>query len=69
MPAASIVELEVVGPEYSRVLVPARGGRFPVKLFDEAVEETERRFLRSVELRLHADVSVGALLAAALIRV
>jgi asparagine synthase (glutamine-hydrolysing) len=30
--------------------------------FDEAVEETERLFLRAVELRLHADVPVGALL-------
>jgi asparagine synthase (glutamine-hydrolysing) len=30
--------------------------------FDEAVEETERLFLRAVEMRLHADVPVGALL-------
>jgi asparagine synthase (glutamine-hydrolysing) len=30
--------------------------------FDEAVEETERLLLRAVELRLHADVPVGALL-------
>jgi asparagine synthase (glutamine-hydrolysing) len=30
--------------------------------FEEAVEETERLFLRAVETRLHADVPVGALL-------
>jgi asparagine synthase (glutamine-hydrolysing) len=30
--------------------------------FDEAVDETERLFLRAVELRLQADVPVGALL-------
>jgi asparagine synthase (glutamine-hydrolysing) len=30
--------------------------------FDEAVEETERLFLRAVEMRLHADVPVGSLL-------
>jgi len=30
--------------------------------FDEAVEETERLFLRAVEMRLFADVPVGALL-------
>jgi asparagine synthase (glutamine-hydrolysing) len=30
--------------------------------FGEAVEETERLFLRAVEMRLHADVPVGALL-------
>jgi asparagine synthase (glutamine-hydrolysing) len=30
--------------------------------FEEAVEETERLFLRAVEMRLHADVPVGALL-------
>src|SRR5436309_2312590 len=30
--------------------------------FDEAVEETERIFVESVRLRLHADVPVGALL-------
>ena len=30
--------------------------------FAEAVEETERLFLRAVEMRLHADVPVGALL-------
>jgi asparagine synthase (glutamine-hydrolysing) len=32
--------------------------------FDEAVEETERLLLRAVELRLHADVPVAALLSA-----
>lgn len=30
--------------------------------FDEAVEETERRLLKAVEIRLNADVPVGALL-------
>ena len=62
VPAATIVEWsEEGGPksrEYWRPPAQTEGGGD----FDEAVEETERLFLRAVEMRLHADVPVGALL-------
>jgi len=63
VPAATIVEWSEGGGLKSREYwsppaAPAAGGPD----FDEAVEETERLFLRAVEARLAADVPVGALL-------
>ncbi len=63
VPAASIVEwsggVALSTREYWRPPV-VNTSRAPS--FDEAVEETERLFLRAVERRLYADVPVGALL-------
>ncbi len=63
VPAASIVEWSdgalSTTPYWSPPTAAPSGGG---PTFDEAVEETERLFLRAVEMRLFADVPVGALL-------
>lgn len=63
VPAGSIVEWSVATGAQTRTYwnapIVERAG---APSFDEAVEETERLFLRAVEARLFADVSVGALL-------
>jgi asparagine synthase (glutamine-hydrolysing) len=62
VPAATIIEWSERGTsarEYWRPPAPSAGGGPD---FAEAVEETERLFLRAVEARLAADVPVGALL-------
>jgi asparagine synthase (glutamine-hydrolysing) len=62
VPAASIIEWSdgrLNKREYWALPIAATS---PIPSFHEAVEETERLFLRSVEVRLHADVPVGALL-------
>jgi asparagine synthase (glutamine-hydrolysing) len=63
VPAATIVEWSEEGGvrerEYWSPPVPGERGGLD---FAEAVEETERLFLRAVEARLDADVPVGALL-------
>ncbi|MGH9559066.1 MAG: asparagine synthase (glutamine-hydrolyzing), partial [Bryobacteraceae bacterium] len=61
VPAASIVEWSggnLITREY---WCPPAIPKNPIS-FSDAVEETERLFLRAVELRLQADVPVGALL-------
>ncbi|MEA2176411.1 MAG: hypothetical protein QOD00_4003 [Blastocatellia bacterium] len=62
VPAASIVEWSggsIRSREYWR---PPAVDKVSAPTFEEAVEETERLFLKAVEMRLHADVPVGALL-------
>ncbi|HLL74947.1 MAG TPA: asparagine synthase (glutamine-hydrolyzing) [Pyrinomonadaceae bacterium] len=49
-------------PRERRYWSPPVADESSVVSFDEAVEEAERLFLRAVELRLFADVPVGALL-------
>ncbi|HLL15992.1 MAG TPA: asparagine synthase (glutamine-hydrolyzing) [Pyrinomonadaceae bacterium] len=63
VPAATIVEWsdgKLTSREYWTPPDAATDESAPS--FDEAVEETERLFLRAVEMRLQADVPVGALL-------
>jgi len=62
VPAATIVEWS--GGEISRrqYWTPPEPGEGPGPSFDEALEETERLFLRAVQMRLQADVPVGSLL-------
>jgi asparagine synthase (glutamine-hydrolysing) len=62
VPAASIIEWSDGTLNQREYWVPPIAATSPTPSFDEAVEETERLFLRSVEARLHADVPVGALL-------
>ena len=63
VPAATIIEYSPGGAlrarEYWR---PPTVSTSTAPGFDEAVEETERLFLRAVEMRLKADVPIGALL-------
>lgn len=63
VPAASIVEWAGGEPRTRSYWSPptvSSDSNFPT--FEEAIEETERLFLRAVEMRLKADVPVGALL-------
>ena len=63
--AASIVECaQGAAPRARTYWTPpvAADGRAAAPGFEEAVEETEKLFLRAVERRLQADVPVGALL-------
>ncbi len=63
VPAATIVEFAAGREPRARTYwAPPPAGTSPVKSFREAVEEAGQRFLRAVELRLQADVPVGALL-------
>jgi len=64
VPAATIIEFAegACAPRERRYWTPPAAGDAGAVSFDEAVEETERLFLRAVELRLFADVPVGALL-------
>jgi asparagine synthase (glutamine-hydrolysing) len=62
VPAASIIEWSNGTLNKRKYWVPPIAATSPTPSFHEAVEETERLFLRSVEVRLHADVPVGALL-------
>ena len=63
VPAATIVEWSAEGGLRASSYWSPPTAAAPAKVsFDEAVEETERLLLRAVEMRLHADVPVGALL-------
>ena len=63
VPAASIVEFNPGSePSTRQYWSPPLAGAANSFSFNDAVEEVEQRFLRAVELRLQADVSVGALL-------
>ena len=62
VPAASIVEWSNGSLRTRQYWTPPQAEVSRRPSFDEAVEETERLFLRAVEMRLHADVPVGALL-------
>jgi asparagine synthase (glutamine-hydrolysing) len=62
VPAATIVEWSnnsVASREYWR---PPAVSHAPAQTFEDTVAKTERLFLKAVEMRLHADVPVGALL-------
>lgn len=61
VPAASILEWSTQGTKITQYWQPPSTSSASVS-FNEAVEETERLFLKAVEKRLHADVPVGALL-------
>jgi asparagine synthase (glutamine-hydrolysing) len=60
VPAASILEWSEHGTKIKRYWQPPAPNS--VISFNEAVEETERLFLKAVEKRLFADVPVGSLL-------
>ena len=63
LPAATILEWSRDGEIKTREYwTPPEVSKTTVPSFEEAVKETERLFLRAVELRLQADVPVGALL-------
>ncbi len=64
VPAAAIVEWSNGKLQTREYWSPpsATSANAKAPTFAEAVEETERLFLRAVEMRLHADVPVGALL-------
>ena len=63
VPAASIVEFDGGEPRTrSYWSPPTVSPDSKAPSFEEAIEETERLFLRAVEMRLKADVPVGALL-------
>jgi asparagine synthase (glutamine-hydrolysing) len=62
LPPASIAEWSADGFQIRRYWEPPRHGTASPMSFEEAVEETERLLLQAVELRLHADVPVAALL-------
>jgi asparagine synthase (glutamine-hydrolysing) len=61
VPAASILEWSERGTSVRQYWQPPSAGSSPLR-FDEAVEETERLFLKAVKKRLDADVPLGALL-------
>lgn len=61
VPAASILEWSRQTLEIRQYWQPPSAGSARIR-FDEAVEETERLFLKAVEQRLFADVPVGSLL-------
>lgn len=61
VPAASILEWSEQGTKITQYWQPPSPGSSSIQ-FDEAVEETERLFLKAVEKRLFADVPVGSLL-------
>jgi len=63
IPAATILEWSAAGGVRTRTYwTPPIVDKSMAPTFEEAVEETERLFLRAVEKRLFADVPVGALL-------
>lgn len=62
VPAASIIEWSDGLCRTSQYWEPPTAAKSSHVTFDDAVMETERLFLRSVEIRLRADVSVGTLL-------
>jgi asparagine synthase (glutamine-hydrolysing) len=63
VPAATIVEWSPDhAPRTRSYWTPPVAQTDKAPSFDEAVEETERLFLRAVEMRLFADVPVGSLL-------
>jgi len=62
VPAATIVEWSGGQPRAREYWSPPAVSTSGAPTFEEAVEETERLFLRAVEKRLDADVPVGALL-------
>jgi asparagine synthase (glutamine-hydrolysing) len=62
VPAATIVEWSNNSLESREYWRPPAISESNAPTFEEAVEETERLFLNAVEMRLHADVPVGALL-------
>ncbi len=65
VPAASILEWSHEGTSVSEYWQPPTSGSTTVAAsigFEEAVDETERLFLKAVEKRLFADVPVGSLL-------
>ncbi len=63
VPAASIVEWSAGKLQVREYWTPPTASdSSTAPSFAEAVEETERLLLRAVEMRLHADVPVGALL-------
>jgi asparagine synthase (glutamine-hydrolysing) len=61
LPAATLLEWSEGEIKTREYWTPATVQE-PAPSFEEAVEEVERLFLRAVELRLEADVPVGALL-------
>ena len=61
---ASILEWSAGRSSVRRYWTPPSVDERSTFSFEEAVEETERLLLRAVELRLHADVPVAALLSA-----
>jgi asparagine synthase (glutamine-hydrolysing) len=61
VPAASILEWSELGTSIRQYWQPPSESSSQIT-FNEAVEETERLFLRAVERRLCADVPVGSLL-------
>jgi asparagine synthase (glutamine-hydrolysing) len=62
LPAATIAEWRDGALRCREYWRPPQAASCGAISFDEAVEETERLFLRAVEIRLQADVPVGALL-------
>jgi len=62
LPPASIAEWSERGFAIRRYWEPPAQATAPRVSFEDAVAETERHLLRAVELRLHADVPVAALL-------
>jgi asparagine synthase (glutamine-hydrolysing) len=62
VPAATIVEWSNGSLRTREYWKPPEASTSPSLSFEDAVEETERLFLRAVEMRLYADVPVGALL-------
>jgi asparagine synthase (glutamine-hydrolysing) len=62
LPPASIAEWSANGFSVRRYWSPPDQATAPRVSFEDAIAETERLLLRAVELRLHADVPVAALL-------
>jgi asparagine synthase (glutamine-hydrolysing) len=62
LPAATILEWSAGKLQTREYWTPPEGSASPGPSFAEALEETERLLLQSVEIRLNADVPVGALL-------
>ena len=62
LPAATILEWREGEVSQREYWTPNTVDKSGAPSFEEAVEEAERLFLRAVELRLEADVPVGALL-------
>ena len=62
LPPASVAEWTAEGFSVRRYWTPPEPGTAPRSSFEDAIAETERLLLRAVELRLHADVPVAALL-------
>jgi asparagine synthase (glutamine-hydrolysing) len=62
LPPASIAEWSANEFSVRRYWTPPSHSNAPTISFEEAIDETERLLLEAVELRLHADVPVAALL-------